>query len=295
VEKTAEMTFAEALSSVDQKQEKLAAALNDLPVDELEELLKKEAPPSPKKEKSSMVKMSAEEKFALADQWGRDLARDFAKTAANNEREEAIGRAIKKDPWQKALTGAITGLSGIYGGASGHGLAAMKGMGTKGKALGAAGGALVGAGLGYGGSKLTDWTSKKLVSHLPEKFISKRYQRRIGEEVKAGKEKKSLALPPGVSGLLGKAMPTVTKGLQSAGKAMGGTSMLGRAAGGAALGALGGAAQKPGVNPMTGQSSSRLGGALRGAAVGGVAGAAAPAVVGGAQKLVGRMAPAVGK
>jgi hypothetical protein len=238
VEKTAEMTFAEALSSVDSKKTKLASAFKDLPIEELEELIKKEA--SPKKEKKSdMVKMSAEEKFALADQWGRDLARDFAKTAGS--KMDALKGAAG------AVKGHVAKHSGKYG-----------------------------LGAGYLGGVQAGRHSERWLQNM-------------------GKEKKSLALPPGVSGLLGKAMPTVTKGLQSAGKAMAGSSMLGRAAGGAAIGAVGGAAQKPGINPMTGQSGSRLGGALRGAAAGGVAGAAAPALVGGAQKLVGRMAPAVGK
>lgn len=272
MEKTAEMTFAEALSSVDTKTEKLASAFKDVPIEELEEILKKEA--SPKTKKSTMVKMSAAEQFELADQWGRDLALEFFKTAGQPGIKDAL-KSVGSAVMGKLSPGVQEKVK-----ATGAHLAKHRGkyVGAPAYLYGVHRGRKVGG----------EYYDEATDSYKPKLPIEDQYLPR-------GKEKKSLALPPGVSSLLGKAMPTVTKGLQGAGKAMAGSSMLGRAGAGAALGAVGGAAQKPGYDPATGRMTSRLGGALRGAGMGAAAGAAAPALVRGAQGAMSKMAPALGK
>lgn len=221
MEKTAEMTLAEALSSIDSTQEKLAVSFRDMKIDELEELLKKEAG-VPLKKKSEMVKMSAEEKILMADQWGRELARDIFKKEAS-----IFGKPLHIRQAEKAMK-----------------------------------------------------KSGKDVPLLPN----------LWKDKKSSLEKDALSVPPGVSNMLSKAAPTISKGLQSAGKALGGTSMKGRAIAGGAIGALGGAMKSPGVDPATGQQKSRLTGALAGAGVGAAGGAMAPKMVSGAQGLMGKLA-----
>lgn len=274
MEKTAEMTLAEALSSIDSTQEKLAISFRDMKIEELEELLSKEAGVSLKK-KSEMVKMSAEEKFLMADQWGRELAREFAKTAAKPiPGFMDVAKHYGKKALEKLPKGAQEAVK-----ATGSHLSR-----NRGKYLGG-GGYLYGVHRGrkVGGEYYDEATD----SYKPKLPIEDQY---LPKEKKSQLEKDALSVPPGVSGMLAKAAPTISKGLQSAGKALGGTSMKGRAIAGGAIGALGGAMKSPGVDPATGQQKSRLTGALAGAGVGAAGGAMAPKMVSGAQGLMGKLA-----
>ncbi len=285
--KTAEMTFAEALSSVDSKQEKLASAFRDMPLEELEGFLKKEAfippkvPPGTKflpsfkkkEKKSEMEKLSASEKFLLADQWGRELAHK-AKTAA--EQSDEYKSLSKGHGRVGAALGAAAGAARI-GTASSFGK-----LDPRVKGLAMLGGAAFGAGAGYLGGRAKHWAAGKVAPKSKEKKSG-------GVEMIS--KQSSITLTAGVTGMLSKIAPTITKGLAGAGKAMAGSTSKGRAMVGGAIGAAGGALKDPGVDPVTGQRKSRLTGALAGAGLGAAAGHYAPQAVGGAQKLMGKLTP----
>ena len=286
MEKTAEMTFEEALSAMDVRQEKLATAFGDLKVDELEELLKKEAAPK-KEKKSDMTKLSAEQKILMADDWGRELAHEMSKLAEDPTYVGSAGRGA-------LLHGAIHGVTGAVGGAA---IGKHMGHGVKGALIGGASGAAVGAGRGA-------------LEGLSQRFI----------HGKNSKEKKSFVLPPGVAGMLKQAAPSLTKiaifgaggvggaaaagisGLRSAvvkGVNRGHTALAlssakQRAGIGAGIGAVAGGLKSPGVDPNTGQKKSRLMGALGGAALGAGAGVAAPHAISAGQKMMRGAAAAPG-
>jgi hypothetical protein len=165
---TPEQQLAQILGSLPTtQQEKLAASFSSMSIQQLREVLTKEAGVVKNKTKNSeMEKLSAIEKIALADEWGRSLARThheaLVKAAAMPaaignmaSRALGVGKKIVSNPAVKNVVGKGALAMG------GHSLPATMGVGAAGgAALGALkkpepggsriGGALRGAAMGAG-------------------------------------------------------------------------------------------------------------------------------------------------
>lgn len=246
--KTPEMTLAEVLGQV-QSKTKIAEALNEMSSMELADVLRAEGfgkrETAPKAKVASITKLSAAEKVAMADQWGRELAREFMKIAA-----EAKKSNKPKNDHERANKWGITGaalLGGLTNTARHSPGAAIARVAHNSLA-------------GYGAGRLAH-----RFAHGPAK----------GEKLKKSSVIKvavpnMAAVMAGAKQLASKAAPMVGK----ATSAVMGSSTGRRAAIGAGIGAVGGALKDPGMS-STGQPKSRLGGMIGGAALGGAAGAAA--------------------
>lgn len=188
---TPEQQLAQALGELPTtEQEKLSSAFRNMSIDQLTELLSKEAGVFGKplairvaektmKKKSEMEKLSAAEKIAMADNWGRALARahfeNMTKIALNlpgglssiASKAMGAGKQLLSHPGvtkavgqsAKALTGPIARNVGI-GAAGGAALGALKKPEAGGSRVG---GALRGAAMGAGVAGGASLGAKKLM------------------------------------------------------------------------------------------------------------------------------------
>jgi hypothetical protein len=161
---TPEQELAQALGLLPTTaQEKLASSLGELSTETLEAILVKEAGLKVPVKKAEMEKLSADEKIALADSWGREMAREhhaaIVKEAAlppgiGNFASKAMGvgkKMLQSPMGQKAVGAGKAALKSPHAGAAiaGAGVGAAGGMLKKPEAGGSRiGGALRGAALG---------------------------------------------------------------------------------------------------------------------------------------------------
>jgi hypothetical protein len=251
-----------------------------------------------KEKQSEMEKTSAAEKIAMADQWGRELAHQhFEKLSAHSEHENpgfiagqrGAARAMARAPGslladkeliKSRMKGQLKGA--LKGGGAGAALGAAVGhlakkQGRFGALIGGSIGSL--AGQLHGGSKVDkEYLAKKGIKStwggFKNEFNAEAKKKYLSKEKKSSVQdliKEALTLPPGMANMAGKAMsagkaalqnPAVKKTVGKGALALGGSS-VGKTLGvGAAMGAAGGALQRPG------QGESRLGNMARGAAMG---------------------------
>lgn len=161
--KTAEMTLAEILGQIPSKT-KMAASFEEMSTQELADILRAEGigKTAAVKKKATMEKLSAIQKIAMADQWGRELAHahirmeKIANPAIKGLVDVAKHMATKAAPMVGKATNAVMGASAGRRAAVGAGVGAVggalkdPGMSSTGQPKSRLGGMLGGAALGAG-------------------------------------------------------------------------------------------------------------------------------------------------